>query len=80
LDQQGLALLRAAILARIRFVGPPVFCINHPAGKPANYSPNGEPHNELYQFHLFSLFFCLAANLLPLDFKNIVCHRFFSTK
>ena len=51
LQQEGLALLRAGNLDRHWFVGPPVFCRDYPAGKPANNSPSNEPHNELNQFH-----------------------------
>lgn len=37
-------------------VDPPVFKINHPAGKPADDSPGGEPYNEINQIHLPSPF------------------------
>ena len=36
------------------FVGPPVFCRDDPAGKPANNSASNEQYNEFNQLHLFS--------------------------
>jgi hypothetical protein len=32
---------------------PPAFDLNHPAGKPANDGPSGEPYYEIYQVHSF---------------------------
>ena len=60
---KGLALLRAAILALHSFVGPPVFYLNHPAGKPADNSPGGEPYDEIYQvLHLLYPFLAFAMS------------------
>jgi hypothetical protein len=47
LDQQDLALFRTAAMTSDWFVGVPVFCLNHPAGKPTDNSPDGEPNNEI---------------------------------
>ena len=43
-DQQGLALLRAATLARQWFVGPLGFYFIHRLGKPVDKNPGGEPY------------------------------------
>ena len=35
---------------------PPVFSLNHLAGKPTNNCSSGEPRNEFNEFHLLSPF------------------------
>jgi hypothetical protein len=54
-DQQGSDLLRTAVLAGYRFLSLPVFCLDHPLGKPADYSPGREPYNKIEQFHMLPL-------------------------
>jgi hypothetical protein len=55
---------------RLWFVGLPVFCLlSHPAGKPADYRPGGEPYNEIYQVHLLSPFRVLFTS----GFSAVAC-------